>query len=87
MMTQGDLAGVIEMLENAERLYYRHPIPDVRPLAALITRAWLMQGKLTEALLWVHERDLSVGDDLTTCVSSNTSRWPGYSSPRIIATG
>jgi LuxR family maltose regulon positive regulatory protein len=65
MGSQGYLDGVIEMLKGAERLYYRHPIPDVRPLAALITRAWLAQGKLTEALRWVHERSLSVDHDLS----------------------
>jgi LuxR family maltose regulon positive regulatory protein len=52
------------MLVGAERLYYRHPIPDVRPLKALLARVWLAQGNLTEALRWVHERNLSVDDDL-----------------------
>ena len=65
MVAQGDLDGVIEMLNGAERLYYRHPIPDVRPLTALLARAWLAQGKLTEALHWVRERGLSVDDDLS----------------------
>jgi LuxR family maltose regulon positive regulatory protein len=61
----GDLDGVIELLNGAERLYYRHPIPDVRPLKALITRVWLAQGKLTEVLRWVRERGLSTDDDLS----------------------
>ena len=65
MAAQGNLDGVIEMLNGAERLYYRHPIPDVRPLKALITRAWLAQGKLTEALGWVRERGLSIEDELS----------------------
>ncbi|MGD8403025.1 MAG: LuxR C-terminal-related transcriptional regulator [Anaerolineales bacterium] len=64
MAAQGDLEGIIEMLVGAERLYYRHPIPDVRPLKALLARVWLAQGNLTEALRWVHERNLSVDDDL-----------------------
>ena len=61
----GNLEGVVAMLNNAERLYYRHPIPDVRPLKALIARVWLTQGKLTEALSWVREQGLSVDDDLS----------------------
>ncbi len=53
------------MLLEAERLYYRHPIPDIRPLNSLITRAWLAQGKLIEALRRVHEQGPSIGDDLS----------------------
>ena len=60
----GNLDGVIAMLTDAERLYYRHPIPDVHPLKALIARGWLAQGKLTEALQWVNEQGLSIDDDL-----------------------
>ena len=65
METDGDLDGVIKMLNGAERLYYRHPIPDVRPLKALLSRAWLAQGRLAEALRRVHERGLSVDDELS----------------------
>jgi LuxR family maltose regulon positive regulatory protein len=45
-------------------MHYRHPIPDVRPLAALKTRAWLAQGKLAEAWGWINERGLSADDNL-----------------------
>jgi LuxR family maltose regulon positive regulatory protein len=62
---QGDLDGVIEMLKGTERLYYRHPIPDVRPLTALLARAWLAQGKLAEAQHWSREQELSIDDDLS----------------------
>ena len=65
MAAQGDLDGVIEMLNGAERLYYRHPIPDVRPLKALVARAWLAQGKLTEAQRWIHERGVSIDKELS----------------------
>jgi LuxR family maltose regulon positive regulatory protein len=63
--TEEDLDAVFEILNEADRLYYRHPIPDVRPLTALLARAQLVAGKLAGALLWVHERGLSVGDDLS----------------------
>ena len=65
MRVQGDYDGIIEMLNEAERLYYRHPIPDVRPLMALIARTWLTQGKLADALRWVQERNLSFEDNLS----------------------
>jgi len=64
MGIQGDYDGAIETLIGAEHLYYRHPIPDVRPLSALIARMRLAQGKLDEVLRWVDERNLSVDDDL-----------------------
>ncbi|MHB0877215.1 MAG: LuxR C-terminal-related transcriptional regulator [Anaerolineae bacterium] len=60
----GDLDGALDSLDEAERLYVRSPLPDVRPIAALRAQIWVAQGRLTEALGWVHERGLSPGDDL-----------------------
>jgi LuxR family maltose regulon positive regulatory protein len=62
---RGDLDGALDLLGEAERLYYRTLIPDVRPIAALKTRVWVGQGRLSEALGWARERDLSVDDDLS----------------------
>jgi LuxR family maltose regulon positive regulatory protein len=63
---QGDLDGALGLLDEAERwLFYRNPIPDVRPIAALKTRIWVTQGRLAEALGWVRERGLLVDDDLS----------------------
>ena len=61
---QGDLAGALALLDEAERQYVRNPLPD-RPIAALKARVWIRQGKLTEALSWVREQDLSPDDDLS----------------------
>jgi LuxR family maltose regulon positive regulatory protein len=61
---EGDLNGTLEMLDDAERLYYRNPVPDMRPLSALRTRIWIRQGRLADTLSWVHDQDLSI-DDLT----------------------
>lgn len=63
--SEGDLDGVLKILGEAENMYYRHPIPDVRPLPALISRAQLVQGRLNDALLWVNESGLSINDDLS----------------------
>ena len=65
METQGDLDGALDQLDEAERHYLRGPIPDVRPVAALKTRVWVRQGRLTEALGWTRERGLSVDDELS----------------------
>ncbi len=62
--SQGDLAGALVLLDEAERQYVRNPLPD-RPVAALKARTWVRQGRLTEALSWVREQNLSPEDDLS----------------------
>jgi LuxR family maltose regulon positive regulatory protein len=62
---QGDLDGALALLDEAERVYIRGPLPDVRPVTALKARVWLKQGRLAEALGWARERGLSVDDDLS----------------------
>jgi LuxR family maltose regulon positive regulatory protein len=61
---QGDLDGALALLDEAERVYIRDPLPDVRPVAALKARVWLKQGRLAEALGWAREQGLSVDDDI-----------------------
>ncbi len=39
--------------------------PDVRPVAALKTRVWVVQGRFGDALGWAWEQGLSVEDDLS----------------------
>ncbi|MFZ0534405.1 MAG: tetratricopeptide repeat protein, partial [Anaerolineales bacterium] len=43
MQTQGDLDGALDLLNEAERLYVRTPLPDVRPISALKARIWVTQ--------------------------------------------
>jgi LuxR family maltose regulon positive regulatory protein len=62
---EGDLDGALDLLHEAERQYISSPVSDMRPAAALKARVWVRQGRLTEALSWVHEQGLSVGDDLS----------------------
>jgi LuxR family maltose regulon positive regulatory protein len=62
---QGDLDGALDLLHEAERLYMREFSPNVHPLAALKTQAWVAQGRLGEALGWAREQGLSVEDDLS----------------------
>jgi LuxR family maltose regulon positive regulatory protein len=62
---QGDLEAALDLLEEANRLYVRSPIPDLRPIAAMKARVWVAQGRLAEALGWAREQSLSVDDELS----------------------
>ena len=61
---QGDLAGALVLLDEAERQYVRNPLPD-RSIGALKARTWIRQGRLAEALSWVREQNLSPEDDIS----------------------
>lgn len=60
----GDLAGALAFLAAAERQYVRNPLPE-RSLAALRTRIWLRQDRLSDALAWAREQNLSPADNLS----------------------
>ena len=60
----GDLDGALDLLDEAERLYVRTPLPNLHPISALKARIWAAQGRLTKALEWVREQGLSPDDDL-----------------------
>ncbi len=62
---QGDYAGALDLLDQAQRHYYRTPLPDLRPLWAMKTRVWVAQGSLGEALRSVQEQGLSLDDHLS----------------------
>ena len=62
--TQGDLDGTLALLDEAERLYIRTPLPDFCSISAMKARIWVAQGRLTKALEWVREQGLSPDDDL-----------------------
>lgn len=59
-----DLDGVLDILTNAERLSYRHPFPNVRPVSAMKIRTKLAQGRLDAAWRWVEEQGFSVDASL-----------------------
>jgi LuxR family maltose regulon positive regulatory protein len=62
---EGDLHGALDLLHEAQRLYVSDFFPSVRPIPALVTRLWIAQGRLGEALGWVRERGLTTADDLS----------------------
>jgi len=59
------LEGALSLLDEAQRLFIRTPLPDARPLVALKARIWARQGRVAEASEWARERGLSVDDDLS----------------------
>jgi LuxR family maltose regulon positive regulatory protein len=61
---QADLDGALALLDEAERLYIRSPLPDLRPISTMKARIWVAQGRLTKALEWVREQGLSPDNDL-----------------------
>ncbi|MGZ4453780.1 MAG: LuxR C-terminal-related transcriptional regulator [Nocardioides sp.] len=63
--SEGDLAGAVDLLDEAERRYIGDFFPNVRPVAAVRARLWIAQGAVDEALGWARERGLSVDDDLS----------------------
>ncbi len=62
---QGDLAGALSLLDEAQRVYLGDFSPNVRPVPALRARVLAAQGKVGEALGWAREQGLSVDDNLT----------------------
>ena len=62
---RGDFEGALDLLEEADRLYMRTPLPEVRPIAALRASIWAKQGEVSEALAWARMRRLSVNDEIT----------------------
>jgi len=62
---EGDLDAALDLLHGAEGLYLSDYFPRVRPIAALMARVWVAQGRLGEALGWAREQGLSAEDDLS----------------------
>ncbi|MCW2779629.1 MAG: ATP-dependent transcriptional regulator, MalT-like, LuxR family [Marmoricola sp.] len=62
---EGDLAGAVDLLDEAERLYVGDFSPNVRPVPALRARAWIVQGRLDDALNWARDQNLSTDGELS----------------------
>jgi LuxR family maltose regulon positive regulatory protein len=61
---EGDLAGAVALLDEAEGVYVGDFSPNVRPVPAQRARVLVAQGRLDEALAWVREQHLAPDDDL-----------------------
>jgi LuxR family maltose regulon positive regulatory protein len=62
---EGDTATALDLLEDAQRVYVGDFAPNVRPIASVRARVLAKTGDLTAARTWVHERGVSVADELT----------------------
>ena len=62
---EGNLAGALDLLNEAERLYMGDMFPNVRPVPALKARVLIAQGRVGEALGWARQQGLSVDDDVS----------------------
>jgi LuxR family maltose regulon positive regulatory protein len=63
-IAEGNLDAALRLLDEAERQYVSHFLPQVRPIGALRARVWLSQGRLAEALRWASDAGVSTDDDL-----------------------
>jgi LuxR family maltose regulon positive regulatory protein len=61
----GDLDDALRLLDEAERVFVRTPLPIVRPITAMKARVWIKQGELSKAAVWARQQNLSVNDDLS----------------------
>jgi ATP/maltotriose-dependent transcriptional regulator MalT len=61
---EGDFDAALELLDEAQRVYAKNPVPDVRPIAALKAQVYLKQGRLAKAQDWVRSRGLSPADEI-----------------------
>jgi LuxR family maltose regulon positive regulatory protein len=65
LQVEGDCAGAIELLEDAERVYTGDFSPNVRPIGALKAGILAAAGNVDHALAWAREHGLSHDDDLS----------------------
>ena len=65
LAAQGDLPGAIELLDEAEQVYFGDFAPNVRPVAARRTRLQLARGDLASATSWAAAHDLAADDELS----------------------
>jgi len=62
---QGDLAGALTLIDEAQRVYVGDFSPNVRPVPALRARVLAAQRRCGEALDWAREQNLSVDENLS----------------------
>ena len=62
--SEGDFDAALDLLDEAQRVYVKNPVPDLRPVEALKAQVYLRQGRLSKAQAWARERGLTVDDEL-----------------------
>lgn len=61
----GNSERALTLLDEADQLAIRSPMPDLQPVAARRALIWLAQGRVDEAASWAHEHDLKAEDQLS----------------------
>lgn len=62
-LSRGDRDAALRLLDEAEGMHVRDPLPEVRPAGALRARIWIAAGMLEEAASWARMRGLSAADE------------------------
>jgi len=62
---EGDLDGALELLADAEQVYFSDFAPSVQPIPALVARMCIAAGKLSEAWDWARAQDVSAAEELS----------------------
>jgi LuxR family maltose regulon positive regulatory protein len=62
---EGDLAGALALLDEAQRVFTSDFLPNVRPVPASRARVLAALGRTTDALAWTAEQNLSAADSPT----------------------
>ncbi len=62
---EGDLDAAHELLREAESLYVRGFLPEIRPIHAMQARIAIAQGRLSDAAAWADQKGLSALDDVS----------------------
>jgi LuxR family maltose regulon positive regulatory protein len=65
LAAHGDLPAAIEVLDEAEEVYFGDFAPNVRPIAARRARLHLAHGDLASATSWVASAGLAADDELS----------------------
>ena len=63
--SEEDFDAALDLLDEAQRVYVKNPVPDLRPVEALKAQVYLRQGHLSKAQAWARARGLTVRDDLS----------------------
>jgi LuxR family maltose regulon positive regulatory protein len=62
---EGDVAGALDLLHQAEGVFFSDFSPDVRPIPAMKARLWIVQGKLAEARDWARANGVTATDEIS----------------------
>ncbi|MGB7342238.1 MAG: LuxR C-terminal-related transcriptional regulator, partial [Phototrophicaceae bacterium] len=63
-LTLNEFDEALTLLDEAERLYYPTPVPNIRPIVAIRASVQIKQGELHSASIWASKQDLSLHSEV-----------------------